>query len=70
MEIFTTCPPSLEDNTMTRWSGREELIRSGYGVITCLDWCKAEMRRINASGGSVQIVTRANGEIALARVEV
>jgi len=52
---------------VTEWGSPEEIIDSGYGKITYLEWCEKECNRINQRGDGVIIMTREDGFIALSR---
>ena len=66
-----------EVNNITVWDNPKEMVRcqrengkfcdSGYGKVNYSSWCELERDRMNANRDNVQIVTRADGCIALAR---
>jgi len=58
-----------DENRLTLWTPPEEIIRSGYGIITYREWCERERDRLNCNGGEAEIVTREDGFIALFRVK-
>jgi hypothetical protein len=57
----------MKKQTVTHWTRPDELIKSGYGMITYSEWCERERARINARGDGVKIVRRQDGMIALSR---
>ena len=62
----------LSKKTLTHWGRPEEVIDSGYGRISYLEWCNKEMERINRRESGVRIITRVeqgeyDGYIALYR---
>ena len=42
-------------NKLTAECSINKIIKSEYGEITYLDWCKKEVKRINKAGGSVEL---------------
>lgn len=52
---------------VTKWLAPRRMIDTGYGYITCLEWCEKECKRLNAKGECVTLAYNAQRHVAVVR---